>query len=92
MRIQLTDIVDSYMILELLSGLPSFFEEIASKPYFFKMSFMWIFSEYLFNRNFPLTNFMHSKPNNTEPSSAQESEFVEILGESVPEFLILFRC
>ena len=77
------------MILELLSGLSSFFEEIASKPYFFKMSFMWIFGKYLFNRNFPLTNFMHPEPHNTEPSSAQESNFVEILWKSITEFLIL---
>ena len=89
MIIKLAYVINSNMILKLFSWLPTLLKEIWAKPNFLQMSFMWIFGEYLFNRNFLLTTPMNSKPYNTKATPTQKCNSFEFLRKSIPKLLIL---
>ena len=89
MGVQSADVVYAYVVLELLSGLASFLEEIGTKPDLLQMSFMRIFCQNLFYCYFSLGRSMDAQPHHTEATSSKKSYPLEILWEPLSEFIEL---
>ena len=65
-RVKLTNIINSYVILEFFSWVSSFFKEIWSKPNLFQVGFMGIFCQNLFYRHLPFAASVDSQPHHAE--------------------------
>ena len=89
MGVQSADVVYADVVLELLSGLASFLEEIGTKPDLLQMSFMRIFCQNLFYCYLSLGRSMDTQPHHTEATSPEQSYSLEILWKPLPKFVEL---
>ena len=91
MRVESAQVVNTDVVVKLLTSLPALFEEVGAKPDFLQMCFVGVFGQDLLDCHFPLRRTMHAQPDQAEPSSSQQANPLEILGKAFPK-LPVFIC
>ena len=89
MRVQSANVVDSNMVLQLLTSISSILEEVRTEPNILQLGLVRILCQNLFNGYFPLGGLVYSQPDYTEPTPTKQSNSLEVFREPFPKFVIL---
>jgi hypothetical protein len=80
--VQSAEVVYANVVLKLLTSLPALFEEVRPKPNLLQVRLVRVLGQDLLDSHLSLGRSMHSQPDQAEPSSAQQPNPLEILGEA----------